>query len=258
MDGFDSLDALVAESKKQFHMLIKFGTLENLECFQCGSLYMKNLRFYNELECEAGQGKPDKYDGKWRMNGGRFALIDPNTSALVATGTAKETVFSFSYEKHPVFCLFCCDERNCGKYQVDKNTCVIPVSFSAEQVQKLKTGLGSYALIILDTDEFLMRVDKAFCQENIDYMKGRVLYNQGNCIERVNSILSNRDNVAFNKDAADFSYQQEFRFLVMNRPVEDHLSIPIGDLHDITKIVPTDELLQYRIELRQEFTQIGK
>ena len=51
MDRFNSLDALVAESKKKFHMLIKFGSLENLERFQSGSLYMKNLRFYNELEC---------------------------------------------------------------------------------------------------------------------------------------------------------------------------------------------------------------
>ena len=167
MDRFNSLDALVAESKKKFHMLIKFGSLENLERFQSGSLYMKNLRFYNELECEHGNGKPDKYDGKWRMNGGQFVLIDPSTSTLVASGTARETIFSFGYEKYPVFCLFCCDERNCGNYQVDKGACVIPVSFSAEQVQKLKTALGTYALIILDTDEFLTRVDKAFCQENI-------------------------------------------------------------------------------------------
>ena len=39
MDRFNSLDALVAESKKKFHMLIKFGSLENLERFQSGSLY---------------------------------------------------------------------------------------------------------------------------------------------------------------------------------------------------------------------------
>lgn len=43
MDRFNSLDALVAESKKKFHMLIKFGSLENLERFQSGSLYMKNF-----------------------------------------------------------------------------------------------------------------------------------------------------------------------------------------------------------------------
>lgn len=96
MDRFNSLDALVAESKKKFHMLIKFGSLENLERFQSGSLYMKNLRFYNELECEPGNGKPDKYDGKWRMNGGQFVLIDPSTSTLVASGTARETIFCYS------------------------------------------------------------------------------------------------------------------------------------------------------------------
>ena len=97
MDKFNSLDALVAESKKEFHMLIKFGSLENLERFQGGSLYMKNLRLYNELEYEPGNGKPDKYDGKWRMNGGQFVLTDSNTSELVARGTVRETIFSFGY-----------------------------------------------------------------------------------------------------------------------------------------------------------------
>ena len=82
MDKFNSLDALVAESKKEFHMLIKFGSLENLERFQGGSLYMKNLRFYNELECEPGNGKPDKYDGKWRMNGGSSFLQIPTRPSL--------------------------------------------------------------------------------------------------------------------------------------------------------------------------------
>ena len=68
--------------------------------------------------------------------------------------------------------------------------------------------------------------------------------------------MSDWDNIAFNKRATDFDYQQEFRFLVMNRSVEDHLSIPIDDLHDITKIISTDGLKQIRIEYRQEFTQV--
>ena len=62
MDKFNSLDALVAESKKEFHMLIKFGSLENLERFQGGSLYMKNLRFYNELECEPGKARQIRWE----------------------------------------------------------------------------------------------------------------------------------------------------------------------------------------------------
>ena len=207
MDRFNSLDALVAESKKKFHMLIKFGSLENLERFQSGSLYMKNLRFYNELECEPGNGKPDKYDGKWRMNGGQFVLIDPSTSTLVASGTAREK--------------------------------------SSEIINQ-----ASY--LLFELLKILVYVIAGY--QVLDLFSGTIRENL--CLGKNYSILSNRDNIAFNKDAADFSYQQEFRFLVTNRPVEDHLSIFIGDLHDITKIVPTDEILKYRIELRQDFTQI--
>ena len=43
MESFCSLDELVADAKKHFLVLIKFGTLENLKSLQNGSLYMKNL-----------------------------------------------------------------------------------------------------------------------------------------------------------------------------------------------------------------------
>ena len=115
---------------------------------------------------------------------------------------------------------------------------------------------GPYALVILDPVEFFARIDKAFQRQSIIYKKDYVKYNDGNSVNRVGSIMTDWDNIAFNKSATDFDYQQEFRFLVSNRSVEDHLSIPIDDLHDITKIISTDELKQIRIEYRQEFTQV--
>lgn len=256
MESFCSLDELVADAKKHFLVLIKFGTLENLKSLQNGSLYMKNLRYYNELESTDSDGKPDKYDGKWLLKGSSVVLMDSDTSALIAVGTAKETVFSFGHEQKPVFCLFSCDDRNCGEYKIDGNKCIFWVFFSDEQVERLKKGLGPYALVVLDPEEFFVRIDKAFQRQGIIYKKGYVIYNDGNSVNRVGAIMSDWDNIAFNKRATDFDYQQEFRFLVMNRSVEDHLSIPIDDLHDITKIISTDELKQIRIEYRQEFTQV--
>lgn len=176
MESFCSLDELVADAKKHFLVLIKFGTLENLKSLQNGSLYMKNLRYYNELESIDSDGKPDKYDGKWSLRGGNIVIMDPDTSALIAVGTAKETVFSFGHEQKPVFCLFSCDDRNCGEYKIDGNKCIFRVFFSDEQVERLKKGLGPYALVVLDPEEFFVRIDKAFQRQGIIYKKGYVIY----------------------------------------------------------------------------------
>ena len=48
-----------------FVLLIKFGEKENLENFQEGKLYMKNLKYYNQLEeTQKIRGIGDKNDGK--------------------------------------------------------------------------------------------------------------------------------------------------------------------------------------------------
>lgn len=256
MDTFDSLEELVEERKKHFHMLIKFGSKENLEKLQHGQVYMKNLKYYNELEEKEGSGKPDKYDGKWRMNNNKVQLRDPKTNDLIAAGTAQTVVLSFGYEKCPIYCLFSYDFRNCGSFTTDseKNICTIHTSFGDEQRKKLETGLGEYALIILNTEDFLQRIKAAFETEGIEYLLGKVQYNTGNSIERVESILQDNRNIAFNKDADDFSYQQELRYFITNRPVDDHLIVQMDSLEDITQLISTEELLKLRIEISQEFT----
>lgn len=255
MDSFDSLEELVEERKRHFHMLIKFGSKENLEKLQHGEIYMKNLKYYNELEEKEESGKPDKYDGKWRMSDSRIQLSDPKTNDLIAEGTAQTVVLSFGYEKYPIYCLFSYDFRNCGSFITDseKNICTIHTSFSDEQRKKLGKGLGEYALIILNTEDFLQRIKTAFEAEGIEYLLGKVQYNTGNSIERVESILQDNRNIAFNKDADDFSYQQELRYFITNRPVEDHLIVQMDSLEDISRLVSTEELLKLKIEISQEF-----
>lgn len=237
-------------------MLIKFGSKENLEKFQHGEIYMKNLKYYNELEEKEGSGKPDKYDGKWQMNNCKVQLSDPRTNDLIVTGTAQSIVLSFGYEKYPIYCLFSYDSRNCGSFLVnsENNICTISTSFSPEQKNKLENGLGKYALVIMDTNSFLQRMKAAFESEGIEYLLRKVLYNTGNSREKAETILQDSRNIAFNKDADNFAYQQELRFLITNRPVEDHLIVHMDSLEDITKLIPTSALLDLRIEVTQTFT----
>ena len=255
MKYYGSIEEIVKKCTQSYQMLIKFGTRENLIKLQAGSLYMKNLKYYNELEAKDGDGKPDEYDGKWAVQDVKVILSDPRTMQPIALGTAKKTVMSFGYEMNPVFCLFSYDYRNCGEPTINQSTKNIQIAtkFNDEQIAKLKTGLGEYALIILDTDAFLQRVDKTLKDQRIEYLCKRVIYNYGNSVDRVDSILADNKNIAFNKDKDTFSYQQELRILVLNQRVDDHICLDIGDIKSITKLISTDELLQLRIELNQQF-----
>ena len=66
--------------------------------------------------------------------------------------------------------------------------------------------------------------------------------------------MQDNRNIAFNKDADDFSYQQELRYFITNRPVDDHLIVQMDSLEDITQLISTEELLKLRIEISHEFT----
>lgn len=150
--------------------------------------------------------------------------------------------------------MFCLDERNFKDYHKGAKDCTIPICFTDYQINNLETSLGEYALIILNTTEFFRRLDKAFRKKNIKYTKKKISYNNGNHIERIKSIKEDNINIAFNKDC-EFSYQQEFRILVLNNDVEDHLTVNIGDLQDISKIIPTKELVKYYFRYTFDFKE---
>ena len=82
----------------KFLILIKFGKMENLRKLQDGNLYMKNLKYYNELEEHQNLvGMGDKYDGKFTMSNVNFKFMNIGTDEVVLTGESKETIFDFNY-----------------------------------------------------------------------------------------------------------------------------------------------------------------
>lgn len=257
MDIVDSMEEVFEKRKKEFCCLIKFGSKENLIKLQHGEIYMKNLKFYNDLEAEEGSGKPDKYDGKWQMRNSKVYLKDPNTGELIASGYADSIVLSFGYEKFPIYCFFGYDSRNFDSFEVDKekNICKMYTSFTEDQIEKLESGLGDYALIIKNPTEFLRRIDAAFKSQELEYVFQKVSYNMGNSVERAKSLHENEINIAFNKDE-NFAYQQEYRFLIINKAVEDHLIVHVDSLEDITQLIPTNVLLNLKIEIYQDFIPI--
>lgn len=176
MHYYKSIEEIMQSSIASFQMLIKFGNKANLESFQRGTVYMKNIKNFNMLEQRDDSGKPDKNDGKWAVKDFSFTFFDSETNKPVFQGKAGSAVLSFGYEKYPIFCMFSFDYRNCGEYINDEENhmCTIPLSFTEEQKQKVKKGLGEYALAITNTNEFINRLKAALEKDHYTYRFDRV------------------------------------------------------------------------------------
>lgn len=100
----NSFEELVNKYKKNFFMLIKFGSQENLKKLQHGQIYMKNLKYFNNLESDDLSGKPDKYDGKSIMTDCKVISKNPVTKETMFEYNAN-VVFLYGLAENPIFVL---------------------------------------------------------------------------------------------------------------------------------------------------------
>ena len=251
MQFFSSLDQIVESARNNFHFLMKFGDKKHLKQMQKGKIYMKRLKFYNDLEEKTG--KTDRFDGKWKLEGAELLVYNGLMKTPFLIGKSNDVTVSFGYENNPVLCLFCFDKRNMFNYINENDYIKFICGFTDKQKQELENDFGESVLVILDTDEFIKRISSVFTRNGIIYRYGLISYNTGNSEDRIKSIFQNSSNIVFNKDLI-FNYQQEFRILITNRAVEDHFEIDGVDLSDISKIYQTKEFLQNQFEYHQHYS----
>lgn len=255
MIEFSSMETMIDNIKEDFHLFIKFGKKEDLEKLQSGTLHMNNLMYYNNLKSTEDEGKSDCYDGKFKLEDLELDIWQNGKLHPDMSAKCESAIISLGYEKYPVFCLCCIDKRNFKGYFTKDDIINMSISFSEDEVQKWKKNLGKYALVILDTNEFLRRIIEAFKKENIEFVHYNVIYNDKNTLSDL-PLIFNHHYIAFNKDAEKFSYQQEHRFLILNRVIKKPLEISIKNLSDITRIIPTDYLMKIQIKLSQKYVKI--
>jgi hypothetical protein len=110
---------------------------------------------------------------------------------------------------------------------------------------KRMTEFGNYVVIIKDEHEFIRRLDIAV-KEMAYFFEGRDIFYYSESIEderEVMRLLSLRkEYFSFLKREADFSYQKEYRYLVVknHKSEEKWIEIKIGDLSDIAEIQLSD------------------
>lgn len=235
-------------------MLIKFGLKENLEKLIMGQLYMKNLKYYNELEnISSNEYVGDKYDGHIVIQNSEISLYKIDSNELITKIETPILSLDLGYLQSPIFCMFMFDFRNCVKKDFEGNKLITEYQFSEYQREKLR-NFGDYALIIKNGKEFITRIKNAFLTNNYNFSSGFVQYYNSNNVEQMRQINEKNSQIAFWK-RDKYSYQQEYRILVYDS-VEDFLSIDIGNISDITSLIKTDELLNIGFKITYNIEQV--
>lgn len=208
--------------------LIRIQSKEIIAKTQKGSFYMSSLKKYREMYEQSGDDTiGDPNEGKLLLHKAFLTIPETGDSFLVmdqALSTVNENDF--------VFCMFGINPDLHNKFL-----------FTDEQKQKL-IGFNDTAMIVTDVYEFCKRIVHAANLKGLTVKSGFVKYydehiNNGNiCIDL---IINGTENIVFYK-TKKYEYQQEFRFTIRNTTGEDHLCLDIGNISDITKTLPTEQL----------------
>lgn len=220
-------------------ILMKFGKEKSLKSLQSGLMYMKNLAYYvGQEKKDSDDVIGDQYDGVMLMQDMQINIKDIATKNVLVSINAPKATMDFGYMKYPVFCMFRYDERNKLSETTEDGQELF--EFSPEQVRYMPE-FGDSVLVIKDADEFIRRVAAALQKEGLIHARGNVRYFDGNDLEYFQDVKDEPVHTAFWK-RKKYSYQQEFRILI-DKPIEDHYILNIGDISDISKIMKSELML---------------
>lgn len=212
--------------------LIKFQSAERIESLRKGHLYAKTLKYYRDLEKETGDDEiGDEFEAMFHVNEGYLRV--PETGEEIRLN---DSLIQTANSNDFVFCMF-------GIYPLLKK-----FSFTDKQKEKM-LSFGDTALIILDSDEFIRRVCEAAKREGYEAHFGAVKYFDPtvDSVNMIVSLMKGMWNIAFWK-RDKYTYQQEGRFVFTPGNGDDHIDLDIGDISDITAVLPSKTVLSAMVE----------
>ena len=233
--------------KDGWSMLMKFGSEQHLKKLQTGQLYMKNLKYYVNLEKTTDdEDVGDQYDGHMVLQDVKMSMYTVDTHEFIAQFDAPTTSMDLGYLECPVFCMFMFDYRNHVEEHLDRDNLIVKYQFTEKQLEKMPK-FGDFVLIIKNGNEFINRVKKGLLNAGYGFTRDHVQYYGFNNLEHLRQVQKDNSRIAFWK-REKYSYQQEYRFLIHDF-VDDYLSVDIGDISDITDLFRTKELLNICVEI---------
>lgn len=255
MDDIKNYDELIQEGKEKFSLLMKFGSRKNLEMFQQGKIYMKNLKYYIDLETATDdEDVGDKFDGLLPLQDVKISMYTIDPKKFITQFDAPIATMNLGYKKSPVFCMFILDDRNTTSTSLNGDELTVRFDFSDEQKRRL-VNFGDSVLLITNLEEFCARMKKGLNDIGISYTRDRVKYYEGNTLEHVQDIQDNNARIGFWK-RKKYAYQQEYRFLAFDTMIDDYVIIDIENLSDISRLESTEVILNTFAEVKYKLEKI--
>lgn len=114
---------------------------------------------------------------------------------------------------------------------------------------KRMAEFGNYVIVIKDEQEFIRRLDIAVQAMAYMFLRRDVFYYNESIedeIEAMRLLSLGKEYFSFLKREADFSYQKEYRYLIIDatKSEEKRIGVKVGDLFDVAEIQLSDSFLK--------------
>lgn len=239
--------------QKKALFFLKFGKRENLESLQMGNLYMKNFKYFIELEnITKKKGMGDAWEASLVLSKVTCTIKHPETDETLFVFDASRSVLrDDDVLSKPVFCMFVLGLDDLEVTSDNGDVIEANIGFTEQQKEEMKGEFGNDVLVI-PVDKFMEKLNANFKKEHFEYASGMIEYTDFgiNFTHRLLSFENSDPKLYFYKDK-QLEYQKEFRVVILNKDVEDFFTTNIGDMTSFTSIVPAEKLLNgdYKISL---------
>jgi hypothetical protein len=205
--------------------LIKFGKQKNLLRLRDeGILYMNNLPYFWKIEDDELRGDP--FDCIVEVaRGPRISFPSADGKEMLMEGNWTLRMHPPEPEKINIFCMYA----------------LRPLIEETFPVNEKNFQFGEHALVLMNRDEFMRRIELTLKSQKIEAKANLVEYVDDSYIGEIGSFIKLRR----------FSYQSEWRLVCENGPGGPR-EIRLGSIRDISEIIRSDEVNK---EIRVHFDQ---
>lgn len=205
--------------------LIKFGKLEHLDQLRNeGLLYLNNLSYFWKIEDDELRGDP--FDCAIQViRGPKVTMVMPDGNEVTVCRDYTMKIQPIEPEKINIYCMYALRPHIEGAFPVNERN----------------LRFGDHALILINPNEFMRRLESTF--------KGQKIVAKGGLVEYVNDKHNGKLGPFRKFDR--FSYQYEWR-LVCSGGMGEPRKIQIGSIRDISAILPSNDVnKQIKVHVEQ-------